>query len=264
MSDKNLFELNKNENLPLDAHKLKINKQVDITFDEKSKLVRKNLFLKLTDNLIWTCAAIILPIVNFGLYGVRYRGYKNIRAANKRGGGIVTIANHCMIMDSTMCACIMSPRQIYLPTVEETLKIPKIRFIVKALHAIPIPSNAKGLVHFSRTCDKLLNDGKVVHFFPEGSLWPWYKQLRPFKSGAFRFAVNTDSCILPIAITFRPRRGLWRLFGKKPLVNVTVLPPLTANKIYRPKKAMQDLSERAFASMSALIPAATVGDLTEE
>lgn len=260
---KSTFNLDKERPTTPDGHQLKLNKQVDIEFNENYKFITNNIFARIANRLLWIFATVILGATSYALYGIKIRGRKNIRKAIKRNKGIVTIANHCMIMDSPFCAFAMNPYQIWLPTVEETLKIPKIRFIVKALHAIPIPSNARGLAKFGKTCEKLLYKGKIVHFFPEGALWPWYTKLRPFKAGAFRFATTCDAAILPIAITFRPRTWFWRLFGRKPLVSLNVLEPLTSNKIYKQKAATKDLLQRSYDAMSQFITPTTESDFTE-
>ena len=42
----------------------------------------------------------------------------------------------------------------------------------------------------------------------------------------FRFAVKHNKPVIPITLSFRKRTGLWKLLGKKPLVNVHIGNPL--------------------------------------
>ena len=47
---------------------------------------------------------------------------------------------------------------------------------------------------------------KAIVTLRKRSLWPFYRGIRPFKKGAFRFAVNNNVSILPIVITFRGKK----------------------------------------------------------
>ena len=95
------------------------------------------------------------------------------------------------------------PRTVYVPTVEPTMKIPFVRHILRAGNVMPISSNLKGLVKFKKDCLEILQNKKVLHYFPEGALWPYYGKLREFKPGAFRFAIDANCPILPYCLYFR-------------------------------------------------------------
>ena len=49
--------------------------------------------------------------------------------------------------------------------------------------------------------DTLLKRGDKVLVYPEKALWWNYKKPRPFKTGAFKFAVNAGVPIIPMFIT---------------------------------------------------------------
>lgn len=248
-----IFNLQKTKPTKSDEHLLHIGKQVNKVFDEKYKFVPKNPIRRIIHKLIWVIALIVIPIVNFIIYGIKIRGKKYLRQAKKYKNGVVSVANHCLVMDSTMCAMVHFPRRTWLPTVEQTLKIPRVRHIIRALYVIPIPSNPKGLTKFSKTCDQLLQENNIIHFFPEGALWPGYDKLREFKPGAFRFAVYNGSPILPFCIYFRKRKGLQKLLGINHLVTLQILPPMFANKVFKPKAAIEDLMNRCYEAMKPIV-----------
>ena len=62
---------------------------------------------------------------------------------------------------------------MYFTTNEDNLKIPFIRHLIKVLNAIPIPKKKGNLKRFSREINNLLNQNKIVQFYPEASLWTY-------------------------------------------------------------------------------------------
>jgi 1-acyl-sn-glycerol-3-phosphate acyltransferase len=61
-----------------------------------------------------------------------------------------------------------------------------------------------------------------MHFYPEGSMWLFYPDIRPFKPAVFKYAVKYDRPIVPLTMSFRPRKGPTKLFTKKPQVDLHV------------------------------------------
>ena len=57
-------------------------------------------------------------------------------------------------------------------------------------------------------------------------MWFYYPDIRPLKKAVFKYAVQYDRPVLPIAFSFRPRKGLWKLLGKSPLVDLNIGDPL--------------------------------------
>ena len=104
------------------------------------------------------------------------------------------------------------------------------------------PIRAK--IEFNNTINKLLQNGKTVHFYPEGSLWPYYEKIRHFKDGAFRFAVENNIPIIPMVYTFEQCTGILRYIKKKPAIALTILEPIypdvSLDKFERIKKIKQE------------------------
>lgn len=70
--------------------------------------------------------------------------------------------------------------------------------------------------------EKMLDDGGVIGIFPEGTRNHTNEVLLPFKKGAVRFAKNTNSFIVPFAMT-----GDYRLFRKG--LTITIGKPYKVN-----------------------------------
>ena len=61
-------------------------------------------------------------------------------------------------------------------------------------------------------------------------MWFFYPDIRPLKKAVFRYAVHFDKPIIPMAISFRERRGITKLFTKKPAVDLHIGEPLIPDK----------------------------------
>ena len=66
---------------------------------------------------------------------------------------------------------------------------------------LPISRNRATMHKFIHAVDTLLKKGDKVLVYPEKALWWNYRKPRPFKIGAFKFAVNAGVPIIPIFIT---------------------------------------------------------------
>lgn len=124
----------------------------------------------------------------------------------------------------------LEDKKVFYTTLEDSFKIPVVRKLIKLLRAIPIPKENKNKPYFKNAVDEILNNGDLVHFYPEASLWPYYNKIRNFKTGAFHFAVRNNVPILPMVFTFRRPQGIRRIFKRKSDVTLTILEPISSIK----------------------------------
>lgn len=66
---------------------------------------------------------------------------------------------------------------------------------------LPLSRNRETMRKFLDAVETLLKRGDKVLVYPEQALWWNYRKPRPFKSGAFRFAVTSNVPVIPIFIT---------------------------------------------------------------
>ena len=66
---------------------------------------------------------------------------------------------------------------------------------------LPISRNRKTMHNLMAAIDTLLKRGDKVLVYPEKALWWNYRKPRPFKIGAFKFAVTAGVPIIPMFIT---------------------------------------------------------------
>lgn len=250
MSQEKQFHFESNNE---DEHLIHLKHQVNISFDENYDYYLKNKFKVFLSKIVVSFGVSLFKIINFFHHGLKVKNKKILKEFRKQKKSYISIANHCLILDSTMAVCTNYPRKTYITTVEPTMKIPFVRHILRAVNVMPIPFNMKGLVKFKNDSLEILKNGQTIHYFPEAALWPYYGKLRQFKPGAFRFAIDANVPIIPFCIYFRERKGLWKLLGKKLLVTMQILEPIYPNTELSKKLAINDLMERCHSAMKEVI-----------
>lgn len=147
---------------------------------------------------------IVRPIIKvlFLSYTPKIIGKENI----PKDGRIILAGNHtnnfdCLLLISSTKRC------IHFLAKDELWKGWK-KIIFSNLGLIPVNRREKS--HDSlEMAENYLNNGKVIGIFPEGTFKKNSKELLPFKIGAVKMAKDTDTKIVPFAIT-----GKYRLFSK--------------------------------------------------
>ena len=194
-------------------------------FDENYKYINKNFFFKVLSFIFYCFVFIILYPILFIIYVPKIKGKQNL----KKVKNAIFIANHTFIMDCAIFNThILKFKRPYFLCEKNAFQIPVVNIIIKLLNAVPIPTQIKAYQKFSKEINLALNnDKKSLIIYPEGSLWPYYPNIRPFKSGAFKFAVKNNLPIVPIVFSYRKPNKFYRFFGrKKPFINVNILEPI--------------------------------------
>lgn len=76
-------------------------------------------------------------------------------------------------------------------------------FLFRNCDTLPLSSITKTMAKFLKAVDTILRRGDFVLIFPEQSMWWDYKQPKPMKDGAFKFAVKSNVPVLPSFITMK-------------------------------------------------------------
>ena len=206
----------------------------------------KNFWLNVLLNLA------VIPVTNIR-YAVRVEGRKNLRKyKNELKNGFVSVSNHIAEWDYLALLSAMYPRKAFFPIWSRNMETPMAP-IFKTIGGIPVPLSARGAKKFIQAMDSVLEEKKWLHVYAEGSMWFFYPAVREFQNGAFFFAVRHDVPILPLAISYREPKGLYRLFKKHPNFTVHIGEPLFADKSLPRKESERDLSNRARFSVMNLM-----------
>ena len=199
--------------------------------------------------LIWYGYRILRPFVGLILrfrYGLRWRidGQEHWRRCSwgvrrwlkqfDLSHGAITVANHCYRHDcASVLTTINGSHHMRIPMFAPNFRT-KDQIHLRSIGGIPIPAPEQGLSAmkaFNAAFDEFDRRGYWFHIFPEAKRWDWYKPLRPFQKGAFTMSYKYNKPILPFAITYRERTGIYRFLGPKdePLIQVIIGAPIYPN-----------------------------------
>ena len=229
----------------------------DLKFDETYPYLDKSLKFKIWHVLIYLTTWIAAFPVNRIRFGLRIEGREKIRQNRKLfANGVMTVCNHVHRWDMICVLQAMRFRKAWIPMWSEPFN-GKDGFLMKHIGGIAIPDNYKGLRKFDQALDELHTRKQWIHIFPESCSWPFYAPLRPFKTGAFNIAYKYSLPIIPMVISFRPRTGWRRFFGKgEPLITIHVGDPIVPD-LNAPRKEevarICDLAHKTMLDMAGIV-----------
>lgn len=200
----------------------------NLSIDKNYSYVKNSMWFNIWSNFLRWLVCSIFPIYNRIMFGFKVIGKENLNSIH---GGIISVSNHIHLLDCTMAGSTLWPRKVYFPTLKSNLEIPLIRFLVRGLCGIPIPEGKNDLNRFRAAIKEILDSGDIIHLYPEGILYPYYKDgVRSFRRGAFTFAYDNNVPILPMVYTYRKVTGkIARFFHRKPYISLYILKPLYPN-----------------------------------
>lgn len=197
---------------------------------------------------------IVFPMAKIRL-GIRIHGKENLkRYRGLLSGGAISIANHVHMWDYI---CVMkalhSFKWPFLLSWDKNINGDS-GPLVRMVGGIPIPvHDNEATVAFSKSIKKLLNEGNILHIYPEGSMWEYYAPIRPFKSGAASFAIKNNKPILPMAFSYRKPGWIRRkLFKQIALFDLNIGKPVVASPDLQGGAQIDDLTYRANMAVCAL------------
>lgn len=201
---------------------------LEFDIDKNYEYVKQgNIFNIFSNFLYYVIAYLVLLIITKVIYNLKIEGKENLQ---KIKNGAVTVSNHVLFLDCAIIGIALISKKIYFTTEEGSFKIPFVRRLIKLLRAIPIPKDLTNKRNFTKEINKLLQEGRIVHFYPEAALWPYHNKIRNFKNGAFDFAVRNDVPVIPMVFKFRETEGIRRFFKMKPDITLCILEPIYAEK----------------------------------
>lgn len=221
----------------------KVKKQTQITANYR--YLPRSFFVRAMRFLFYYLIALpVCWIITKFKCGVKVKGKKNLR---KIKGGALLIGNHCNTLDPMLATVnVAAPKRNYFVANKDAVQVVVGKYFTKALGALPLPDETRGLRNLSNAVVTLLKRGNTVTIYPEAAIWPYSTKLRPFTPASFHYAIKADVPVVPFAVTYRYAKH--RPLKKKPKVNITILEPIYANKeldIVRQKKDLCERTEKA-------------------
>lgn len=236
-----------------DEHMITVKHLRDTHFDENYQYLPKGFWHKVSRGLLSVSLYLVGYLAATIRYGLKIHGRKKFKK-NKElfKNGAITVSNHVLMWDYICILKAIRPHLQYHPGWKTNFEGPN-AFFIRWVGGIPIPTdNMRAMAKFNRAIGEVLESGKWLHFFPEGSMWFYYPDIRPLKKAVFKYAVKYDKPVIPLAFSFRPRKGLWKLFGKNPLVDLHIGSPILPNQNLEMNDAIDKLHKEVYHVMQVM------------
>ena len=210
-----------------DQHMIAPKQTRDVKFTTDYPYYNKNFFFRFLQTLMQILFVIIVFPVNWIRYGTRVINKKVLRKYKKElKDGYVTVCNHVYDWDYLSVRNVFPFKKGYM-LVWKNNHNRSLGKTMRAVGSVPVPDNFDGIIGMTRGVNDLLQEHKWLHVYPEQAMWYYYQDLRPFKKGTFTFACRNDKPVIPLAISFRPAKGIRKLWKKNyPLTNISVGEPI--------------------------------------
>ena len=239
-----------------DKHYLKVHKDRGIVFDteypyiDRSKgfLFRQGVVRFLLNAFVFWIAAIRM--------GLKIEGRENIRKyKDVLKNGVVSVANHVHMWDYIAVMTAIRPFRSNLlawaPNVNGENGT-----LIRMVGGIPIPegNTAATKTYLKVMRDLLQNRHGWLHRYAEGSMWEYYRPVRPFKRGAAHIACDSDKPILPLGFSYREPGWIRKhIFRQIATFTLHVGEPLFPNKELNAKEREKDLLIRSHEAVCRLV-----------
>lgn len=157
-------------------------------------------------------------------------------------GGVLLCSNHSSNLDPPLVG-VTSPRELTFMAKAELFKGPFFTALFNSVNAVPI-KRGSGDRQAIKTTMKLLNGGRTILIFPEGTR-NVTDQLKKGLSGAGFFAAKTNAAVVPCAVI-----GPYKIF--KP-ISIVYGKPIDLTELKARKAKSSEFTETIMAHIQALI-----------
>lgn len=162
----------------------------------------------------------------------------------------IVTCNHVNKLDSVAISLALKGKKVNIVAAPFNNMSGFVGDMMRASGMLPLGSDFGGMKNFNLAIETCLQKGCVL-FFPEQSEWWLYEKPRPFKIGAYHYAVKHDKPVIPMLITFKPsdEKDINGVSLKKFVVNV--LEPIYPDKSLPEKERAEDLLNKNYALCKA-------------
>lgn len=208
---------------PKDEHIVKMWTPLHFSTPLNYNYFPKNPVFRLLNFLLRQIIYLIGPAALRMICGLRVINKEKLKNLPQKA---VTVCNHVHMLDCCVIACCMNRRRLCIPTLESNFCIPVLRWLIRLLGGIPLPTKTRTFRQMHEALIRHINEGHLVHVYPEGILYPRYNGIRKFKRGAFSLAYDCNVPVIPYVIRYVKPEGWQRFFHHKPVMRLYILDPV--------------------------------------
>ena len=237
-----------------DGHYLKIKKDDGTVFDKDYPYVDKSKKFRFKQWWVRVLLYLIVFPMSYIRMGLKIRGKKNIRKNKKLlKQGVISISNHVNMWDYIAVMNAIKPFRSYVLVWNKNVS-GESGPLVRLVGGIPIPENDFHATEaYLDAVKDLFDNGGWLHIYPEGSMWEYYRLIRPFKKGIAHLARMSHKPILPMAFSYRKASWIRKTLFKQPGVfNLCIGEPIFLDESLPIQDQEIDLLNRCHQAVNAL------------
>lgn len=137
---------------------------------------------------------------------VKYVNRQVLKSFRKTGYFIYANHTHPQL-DAFNPPLIVFPKRSYAIVDSSNVSLPILKDTTKLIGAIPLPSDFESGKNFINAIDTRIRQGHSIIIYPEAHVWPYYTDIRPLKSSAFKYPLRKNVPIFTFTTTYQ--RGLF-------------------------------------------------------
>ncbi|MCR5308712.1 MAG: 1-acyl-sn-glycerol-3-phosphate acyltransferase [Bacilli bacterium] len=210
---------------------------------EDFKYINKNVFFLIGRFLLhWIAYPIIWLMVKI-IYHQKFVNKRVLKRAKKTG--YFVYGNHTNgMLDAYIPTILNYPRYTYLIANPDAVSIKGIKNIVMMLGALPLPSSMSLTFKFMSAIKERVNKNGVIMIYPEAHIWPFYTDIRNFKSDSFVYPVEANKPVYCFTNVYKKRR-----YSNKPKVITFVDGPFYSDPTLTKRENIANLRNQVYETM---------------
>ena len=214
---------------------------------EDFKYINKNFFFRLGAVILhWIVTPIIWCMTKI-IYHQKFVNKRALKRAKKTG--YFVYGNHTNgMLDAYVPTLLNFPKNTYIIVNPDAVSIKGIKNIVLMLGALPLPNSMGLTFKFMSAIKERVNKKGVIMIYPEAHIWPYYTDIRNFRSDSFVYPVETNKPVFCFTNIYKKRR-----FSKKPKVITYVDGPFLPDPTLTKKENITNLRNRVYDVMKRRI-----------
>ncbi len=196
---------------------------------------------------------IVFPVARIRL-GLRVEGRKNLKKHREELiNGAVSCSNHVHLWDYIAVMYALRPYRTNILAWAKNIRGEN-GAIIRLVGGVPVPEgDVRASISMMRDVKKLVSGGGWLHVYSEGSMWEYYKPIRPFKTGAAYFSMRCGRPLVPLAFSYRePGFIRKKIFRQKALFTLNIGEPLYTGENLPEKDRERDLIVRSHEAVCRL------------
>ena len=164
-------------------------------------------------------------------------GRKNLKGIKSA----ITTCNHVYMFDCLAILRALKGHKVKFTVAEFNNRKGFLGEMMRSAGILPITGKLKVVKQFNHAVEHYLLHDNYVTFYPEQAMWYLYEKPRPYKIGAFHYAVKFDVPVIPMFISYRPSGKIVGEGLEHKYFTVHILKPIYPDKTLSPKDAAEQM-----------------------